>query len=129
VTAAQPEPEMYPADKPSARACLAWRCDRDAHPLIKVLAAGDADAEAQALAAELLMLALKKKLPAPREFLRDERIIISWLMFRHMGAAGSEQAKSAVMQQFGISLKAVEKVIYGNPEMVEAVRKQLGLNV
>ncbi len=46
-------------------------------------------------------------------------------MWLEMGY-GSEHAKRIIGMSFGRSVKAIEKIVYGNPELVAKVKADLG---
>ena len=115
----------FPGDQPSAKAQVAWRCNRDLNPLFKLLRAGGADADAQRLAAELLEAATRRKLPDTRkDRFRTAVMLSQWAMARSMGT-GSEAAKQFVAEMFNVSVKAIEKAITNNPEFVAQLRAEL----
>ena len=119
------EPEVYPAEQPSYRALVAWRCHRDLAPLVKVLQSGQADADAQALAADLLLRATQRRLPdTKKDYFRTATMLGQWGMAQSMGT-GSEAAKQFVAEMFNVSVKAIEKAITNNPEFVAQLRAEL----
>lgn len=107
---------------------MAWRMEQDIEPLIALLGTGDADADAQKLAGELLSQARQNRLGHKRRFhMRTEAMLAHWAVFRTMGSP-SEDAKQAVADMYGITVDAVEKAMVRNPKLVAQLKAEMKLD-
>jgi hypothetical protein len=117
-------PQATPEDR-SRRAVVLWYCQEHLTPLINVLAAGEATAEAQTLAADLLKRATSKTLPAmSNDVNRHREMIATYLMALHVGY-GKMEAMKLVEQTFALSRQAVQKVIYRKAALVEQMQQAM----
>jgi len=97
----------------SSMAVHAWESRRDAKPLIALLRRGQADQQAQQLAAKVLK---KATLPVARKSANRDRKIAAELENLKRSGVPAEEAKARIAGQFGIGVKRVEQIT-GDPRM------------
>jgi hypothetical protein len=97
----------------SSMAVHAWESRRDAKPLIALLRRGQADKQAQRLAADVLRTAT---LPAARTSANRDRKIAAELENLKRSGVRAEKAKARIADQFGLTVTRVEQIT-GDPRM------------
>lgn len=104
----------------SAMAVHAWKSRRDTRLLVALLRRGQADKQAQQLAAKVLKEAT---LPGPRKSVnRDRKIALELENLKRAGVP-AEKAKARIADQFGVGVKRVEQIT-GDPSMKAWIRER-----